>query len=111
MKHDAISNSQRAPKGFPTAAVTSSPTAATTAATPMNSAELSRTDLNKGPMIYWSFEPARTMMNGPNSHGMIAQHRTKAETSATDNVSNARIVMRPGFLRDSSALISQAALT
>jgi hypothetical protein len=71
------------PKAFPLLQLCTSPTAATTAATPMNSAERSRTHLNESPMIYWPFEPTRTMLNGPKSHGMQGVRSSNLLTSTT----------------------------
>ena len=47
-----------------------SSTAATTAATPMLSAERYRTKMNQTPMKYWHIELSRTVPNGPSAHGM-----------------------------------------
>jgi hypothetical protein len=56
-------------------------TAATTAATPLNSAEQRRTNLDNRPMNCWQIELQRTMLNGPGAHGMQGVRGSNPRTS------------------------------
>jgi hypothetical protein len=84
----------------------SSPTAATTAATPMNSAERCRTYFTERPMIYWQNELQRTILKGPSAHGMqgVEFWLLREFVSTSSLVGNRHGAIRPRGRGDDSAV-------